>query len=116
MEKIYNLKAYGKDHKIILGKTSYRDNKTLAVLMIEVFKDGHEEDWATLTVNLPVNLGIPNITDTQFIDTNNLGNEIIKWLKDNNIANTTGIELPSGYCMYPCVVFTKEALASMRKY
>ena len=115
-EKVYILNAYGKDHKIILGKTSYRNNNTIAVLMIEVFDDGHEEDWATLTVNLECNLGLANADDSQFIDTNNLGKDIIKWLEDNKIATFTGLSWPSGFCVYPLVFFNKDALASMRKF
>ena len=114
MEKIYELNAYGKEHKIILGKTSYCNNNTICVLMFEVFKDGHEEPWGDLTVNLECNLGLANADDCQFIDTNNLGKDIIKWLEDNKIATFTGLAWPSGFCVYPLVFFNNEALASMR--
>lgn len=114
-EKVYDLNLYGVNHKIILGKASYRNNDTLAVVMIEVCKDGTEKDFGVLTVNLECNLGLANKTDTQFIDTNNLSNKIMPWLEMNNIAKPTGLMWPSGYCMYPSFVFTKEALASMRR-
>lgn len=115
-EKIYDLNLFGDEtFKIILGKTSYRNNGTLAVTMIDVLPDGTEEDFGVLTVNLECNLGLANKTDTQFIDTNNLTDKIIKWLVDNNIAKPTGLMWPSGYFMYPSVVFTKEALVGMRR-
>lgn len=115
MEKIYNYFAYGENHKIVLCVNSYRNNGTLAVLMSEVFDDGHEEPWSVLTVNLAMSDSMANKTDTQFVDTNNLGDEIIKWLEDNHIAVSTGLYAPSGWCVYPLVIFTKEALANMRR-
>lgn len=115
-EKIYDLNLFGNEtFKIILGKSSYRNNGTLAVTMIQVCDDGTEEDFGVLTVNLECNLGLANKTDMQFIDTNNLTNKIMSWLEKNNIAKPTGLMWPSGYCMYPSVVFTKDALAGMRR-
>lgn len=115
-EKVYELNMYGETFHIILGKTSYRNNNTIAVMMIDVQPDGTEEDFGVLTVNLETGgLTMANKEDTQFIDTNNLTQDIVKWLVDNNIAVETGLYWPSGFCVYPLFMFTKEALASMRR-
>lgn len=114
MEKIYELEMFGEVHKIILAKTSYRSNNTLAILMIEVFDDGHEEDWSTLTVNIDDSNMWADKNRFAFIDVNNNGNEIIPWLRANNIAVVDGYIGFSGFCAYPLVCFTSSALKDMR--
>ena len=110
--KIYEIKFYGKKYHIILQKDAYVNNGTLAVSMLECTPKGKVKDYfGTLTVNL-VNQE-PSNKDEQYIDTNNNGNEIIQWLKDNKIAEEVGIYGYSGYCGYPLFKFTKEALDGM---
>ena len=113
-EKVYNYDAFGDKHQIILARTSYKSNNSIAVLMIEKMPDGSEEDWATLTVNL-VDAIVPADSETAYIDTNNLGEDIIRWLSNNRIAVKTAFFGRSGYCTYPLVMFTKGALNSMRR-
>ena len=115
-EKVYKYDAYDEVHNIVLGKTSYRNNNTLAVLMIEVFDDGAEEDWATLTVNIDDSKVFANHESKAFVDINNLQRTIINWLAVNGIAYVTGVIGYSGYCKYPLVEFTKKALDGMRRY
>ena len=117
MEKIYSLNAYGEDHKIILGKTTYANNNTLAVLMIEVCDDGHEENFAVLTVNLAESGFMCDASSLAFIDINNLRYLNIKdWCVDNNICTFPGITTCSGFVKdYPLALFTDEAVAGMRK-
>lgn len=116
MEKVYKLHMFDETFNIVLCRTSYRNNNTLAVLMVDVQDDGTEEDFGVLTVNLDTGgLTLANKEDTQFIDTNNLTKDIVKWLVDNNIATETGLYWPSGYCVYPLFMFTKESLKSMRR-
>lgn len=112
-EKIYNLKLYGEKHRIVLAKTTYSNNGTIAILMLEKMPDGTEEEWGTLTVNLQDQIVEANKTSA-YIDTNNLGNDIIRWLVDNDIATITPFIGFSGYCSYPYVMFHKTALANMR--
>ena len=58
------------------------------------------ELYTVLTVNLEESpaFGIP---DKAFIDTNNNGDEIIEWLKANNLGKETGRMAASGWCIYP---------------
>ena len=51
--------------------------------------------------------------DCGFIDTNNLGNNIIQWLIDNNLAMQTGRFGKSGFCVYPEVKFNMD---EVKKY
>jgi len=114
-EKVYVFSAYGEDHNIILGKCNYTSNGSFAVLMIEVFDDGHEEDFGMLTVNIDDSDYYANKIDKQFIDTNNLTWLITEWLAKNNIATFTGHYGHSGFCDYPLFIFTDEAVSSMRR-
>lgn len=102
----------GEKIKVKLGKTSYRNNDTLAVLLLQVLDNGEEEDYGVLTVNISDSDILAD--DTQaFIDTNNMGEEIINWLVKNKIAMKTPFIGRSGFCTYPLMSFTKEALANM---
>lgn len=102
----------GETINVKLGKTTYRNNDTLAVIMYEVLENGEEEEYDVLTVNISDSMLLANDTNA-FIDTNNLGKEIIKWLVDNKIATTTPFMGFSGYCSYPLMSFTKQALDNM---
>ena len=66
--------------------------------------------FASLTVNL---VGEHCDEDCGFIDTNNLGNNIIQWLIDNNLAMQTGRFGKSGFCVYPEVKFNMD---EVKKY
>lgn len=111
--KFYNLEMYGKTYVVYLSKGKYLNNKTIAVEIIAIDSDGREEPFASLTRNIPCEYGLANDT-MQFIDTNNLGDDIINWLVKNNIAKFTGLGWPSGYVVYPLYEFTEESLAGMR--
>lgn len=112
-EKVYELTFGGKKHQIILGKTTYCNNNSIAVVMLERMKDGTEGECGVLTVNLSDQI-VPADETSAYIDTNNLGEKIIKWLTKNGIAHITPFLGFSGYCVYPYVTFTKEALLSMK--
>ena len=113
MEKTFIFNAYGNDHKIALRKSNYLNNGTLAVFMVEIFDDGHEEPWGDLTVNIEDSNELANPIDTAFVDTNNNGSIIIPWLSRNNIADVTGVMGFSGFCCYPLVRFKKEVIDAM---
>lgn len=111
--KFYDLELYGKTYKVFLAKGNYSNNGTIAVEIISFDDDGFEEPFAALTRNIPCDYGLANDT-MQFIDTNNLGNDIGNWLVKNNIARPTGLAWPSGYCLYLLYEFSNEALLGMR--
>lgn len=113
-QKVYKLKFYDTNYNIVLGKANYVNNGTLAVLMfVSTPKGKIKEDFGDLTQNIGDSDIYANAKDTQFIDTNNLPREIVKWLVDNDIAEETHIYGQSGYCTYPLVKFTKQALDGM---
>ena len=112
--KVYELKtSYGKYH-ITLKKGTYLSNGSLYVRMVETTPKGKKikNYFDDLTVNLMFSNANEN---KQYIDTNSLGNDILKWLKDNGIAKPTGEYGHSGFCTYPLYKFTKEALAEMEQ-
>ena len=112
--KVYTLNFYGKNYNIGLAKGNYMNNGTLAVLMFITTPKGKiKEDFGDLTTNIGESWLIANETDKQFVDTNNLGKEITKWLVKNKIAKPTGEYGHSGYCSYPLFQFTQEALNGM---
>ena len=110
--KIYELEHYGKKYHIILEKNTYANNGRLAISMLECTPKGKVKDYFdTLTVNLN---GYCVGKDEQFIDTNNLPSDIIKWLVKNDIGNeVNGVYGCSGYCTYPLFRFNEQALSQM---
>lgn len=111
--KVYKLKFYGTNLNVVLGKGNYANNGTLAILVYECTPKGKIKDiFADLTRNIS-DSGLLASKTEQFVDTNNLGNEIIKWLEENHIAEDTGVVGYSGFCSYPLVEFTQEALDQM---
>lgn len=99
MKKTYKYTApNGEDYQIRLEKGTYFDG-SLGLTMVNALNG---EDYATLTVNL----GMIEQDETHaFVDTNNLGGDIIKWLQDNKIAKYTGKIAQSGFCTYPLFEF-----------
>jgi len=106
-EKIYHLNSYGTDYEIRLHCHRYEIDKSLAVIMdCRDPELGYWEPYADLTVFIE-RLGQRNLA---CVDANNLGEHIIEWCEENNIAFFTGRSIPSGYCSYPVMEFTYEFL------
>lgn len=103
--KKYMLNVYGKSYQVSLKKSTYLNNKNLYV-GLDVWEDDYPEPWSDLTVNLD-EICEP---DCAFIDTNNNGDAIIKWIIENGIGELTGRMGFSGFCVYPEVRFKKEIL------
>ena len=102
--KTFNLHKYGADHAIYLRIETYLTGN-LAIQMMTDTEDGPIL-WNVLTVNL---MGICD-KNCAFIDTNNNGDEILKWIKENRLARPTGNFVGSGYCKYPEYRFYKKVL------
>jgi len=102
--KTFDLYKLGEKYTIQLEVCTYR-NGNLAISMI-LLKNGMPEPWNTLTVNLD---GMRK-RDCAFIDTNNNGNEIIKWIAKHKLAVPTGFFQQSGFCIYPEYRFLPEVL------
>lgn len=112
--KVYELEFYGTKYNVVLGRANYVSNGTLAVLMfISTPKGKIKEDFGDLTQNIGDSDIYANDKNMQFIDTNNLPSDIVNWLVNSGIAEETGINGFSGYCTYPLVKFTQQALDGM---
>jgi hypothetical protein len=102
-----NLHKYGTNHPMTFELANYADNATLYVGLI-TNEEGYPEPWQNLTVNLDESRRCkPNCA---FIDTNNNGKEIIRWLEENNLGETTGRIAASGWCFYPEFEFNVDEL------
>lgn len=99
---------FGEVIEVFLMRGRYIDNDNLAIDMMSD-EDGYIEPYAHLTVN------IDDFDDdyTACIDTNNLGEDIIDWLEENEIAIPLGYSLQSGFCSYPVVAFSAEFVESL---
>lgn len=80
-------------------------NGNLYVGLLSTFK-GQPTPWQNLTVNL----GVGCKENCAFIDTNNNGERIIKWLTDHNLGHVTGRKQSSGFWEYPEFEFDMETL------
>ena len=100
-----NYHKWGKDHQITFEIHKYADNDNLAILMIS-WDEGYPEHWSTLTVNLDEKCK----PTCAFIDTNNNGEDIVKWLVDNKLGHPTGKLGFSGFCVYPEFEFDMDEL------
>ena len=106
--KVYAYKKYGKKYKVRLEIGKYACGKHLAIEMI--YWDTEDKmwlPWSTLTVNLP-QYGLSE--NYAFIDTNNNGEEIVKWLEKNNLAKFQDGYGYSGMCAYPLFYFEPDVL------
>ena len=115
MEKTYKLKMYDETYNIMLRKTTYKNNGTLAIAMVCINEDGYEEDFGMLTTNIN-DSDILADDSSAFIDTNNLSNEIVGWLTKNKIAKQTPFMGFSGYCSYPLMHFNENVINNMVEY
>lgn len=99
------LNKYGATHQMTFKLANYAENGNLYV-GLTMHDEGYPEPWSDLTVNLSA----PCKPNRAFIDTNNNGTEIIAWLEENGLGHTTGMMMPSGWCVYPEFEFNMEAL------
>ena len=92
------------DIKFEVDKYHYSDG--LAICMNCKSEYGLEP-YGVLTVNLDE---FPTNGNKAFVDTNNLGDDIIDWIIENNLGELTGRIGFSGFCAYPEVEFNLEEI------
>lgn len=102
-----NLHKYGTNHPMTFELANYADNASLYVGLI-TNEEGYPEPWQNLTVNLEESCRCKS--NCAYIDTNNNGNEIIRWLEENNLGEPTGRIAASGWCFYPEFEFSMDEL------
>ena len=117
-KKIFNarLSKTGRTHPVTLQFGKYSCNNKLAVQLVEAAAPW--SPFATLTVNLPdiptevmkmwFGSNMPDESTLAFVDTNTCP-WAEEFLVDNNIAENTGISMPSGFCMYPLYKFNVDS-------
>lgn len=88
--------------QVEIKRTTYDNNKTLAVVLVE---EGTNEIYEVVTVNIEATEYICGpLNDVAFVDTNNLP-EIEKFLRENELAESTGHLEVNGMCEYPLYKF-----------
>lgn len=103
--KTLELKRFGKLYTVTLVPACYMNNRSLAIQIM--YRDGQDwEPYGTLTTNLS---GAPE-KNKAYVDINNLGAEVLGWIKENGLGEPTGKMKKSGFCQYPEVKFNEEAL------
>ena len=91
-----------------LAKTSYVNNKTLAV----VLKNCDNGDTLVITVNLEYGFVIN--PRQQYVDVNNFP-RIEEFLVSNGIAKKIpNCEMQSGFCIYPLYEFNTDLMEEMK--
>lgn len=93
-------------YTVSLVPAYYMDDQSLSIQLL--YKVGNDwEPYGSLTTNLgESSMGRNNA----YVDTNNLGNQILDWIKKNDLGEPTGRMKQSGFCRYPEVHFNEEAL------
>lgn len=100
------LERYGHVHDITFELDRYASGGGLAIVM-NCHDDGWKEPYGVLTVNLEDH---PTYGSRAYVDTNNLGDEILQWITDNNLGQPTGEIGYSGFCVYPEYEFNLDEI------
>lgn len=106
-EYMKSLKLIRNNRKYIISLVPmyYREPESLAIQML--CKIGSDwESYGFLTTNLDESLG----RNCAYVDTNNMGMEILDWIMENNLGKPTGRKKQSGFFQYPEVRFNEEEL------
>lgn len=90
------VRAWNKEYKVHIKKSTYANNSNLAIQLLE---DDTDEPFAILTVNLGKTL--PGYA---YLDVNNCP-WAIDFVEDNNLGEYTGYCRQSGFCEYPLYRF-----------
>ena len=100
------LERYGHVHNITFELDRYAHGGGLAILM-KCNEDFPNEAYGILTINLE---DYPTYGNKAYVDTNNLGDEILQWIEDNNLGQPTGEIGYSGFCVYPEYKFNLDEI------
>lgn len=98
--KTYVLNDCGKQHRIILKKTSYAANDNLGISMLCVNADGFSEPWDSLTTNFDIKLP----KNHAFIRKDKYS----EWVIKQNIGTPLGTTIKSGFCQYDLFEFRDD--------
>lgn len=96
---------YGDTYRLGLYKTTYTNNDNLAIVVMD---EDSQEQFTVLTVNI---MDLPE-NNMAAIDTNNNADLAVAVEKAGFFTHT-GIDIPSGFCMYPLCVFDLDRIPDL---
>lgn len=99
-------KIGGQMRQVQLYPVCYTYNRSLGICLCKKGRGIDDEDTLTITRCLDA----PQTRNCAYIDVNNCGPEIIKWLEKNKLGKVTGQEVQSGFVTYPEFMFDETIL------
>ena len=96
---------YGDTYRLGLYKTTYTNNDNLAIVVMD---EDSQEQFTVLTVNI---MDLPE-NNMAAIDTNNNADLAVAVEKAGFFTHT-GMDIPSGFCMYPLCVFDLDRIPDL---
>lgn len=96
---------YGDTYRLGLYKTTYTNNDNLAIVVMD---EDSQEQFTVLTVNI---MDLPE-NNMAAIDMNNNADLAVAVEKAGFFTHT-GIDIPSGFCMYPICVFNLDRIPDL---
>ena len=100
-----NFEFYGDTYRLGLYKTTYTNNDNLAIVVMD---EDSQEQFTVLTVNI---IDLPE-NNMAAIDMNNNADLAVAVEKAGFFTHT-GIDIPSGFCMYPICVFDLDKIPDL---
>jgi len=107
--KTLTFEFMGKTYTARLNICTYETNRNLCIQR-EAWNDGYWEPWNNITVNTDTCRESPFAA---LIDTNNCGEDCVRWLVENGLGSLTGGHECSGFCIYPEFLFSEEKLREL---
>ncbi|MCH5248340.1 MAG: DUF4313 domain-containing protein [Lachnospiraceae bacterium] len=105
-EKKLMYKIDGQMWQVQLYPVYYTYNRSLGICLCKKGRSIDDED----TLEITRCLDAPQTKNCAYIDVNNYGTDIIKWLEKNKLGKVTGQEVQSGFVTYPEFMFDESIL------
>lgn len=96
---------YGDTYRLGLYKTTYTNNDNLAIVVMD---EDSQEQFTVLTVNI---MDLPE-NNMAAIDMNNNADLAVAVEKAGFFTHT-GIDIPSGFCIYPICIFNLDRIPDL---
>lgn len=96
---------YGDTYRLGLYKTTYTNNDNLAIVVMD---EDSQEQFTVLTVNI---MDLPE-NNMAAIDMNNNADLAVAVEKAGFFTHT-GIDIPSGFCIYPICIFDLDKIPDL---
>lgn len=100
-----NFEFYGDTYRLGLYKTTYTNNDNLAIVVMD---EDSQEQFTILTVNI---MDLPE-NNMAAIDMNNNADLAVAVEKAGFFTHT-GMDIPSGFCIYPICIFNLNRIPDL---